>query len=434
VRRSAAEWLYQAGWALLLLAGAPYWLLRRRRDPREMRERAGRWALEGAAGARLWVHAASVGEARAARGLVRALAARGEEPLVTVVTPAARALSGELAACGVAAVRHAPLDFAPFVRRAFRRGRPRGLVLIETEIWPGLLRAARDARLPVAFVSARLTARGLQRWRLGRRALRPLLAGVRIAAQSEADAGRWRALGVPAARVVVAGNIKYDRPAGPAPAAERAERRRGWRHVVVFGSVRRADLPAVEMALEAEAASRQGVLYVVAPRHPGRTGERIAEGLGRRMRLERRRASEGPLLPPVEEDGSALLLVETLGELPGYYALADLAFVGGSFGAVGGHNLFEAAEWGVPVLFGPGTATVADVAAALRASGERRRAAGGRWGRARRRNRPLARRRAGAQGGWASGPGGGAAPRRRAGADAGGAGRVGSDLAGVRSR
>ncbi|MCK4414055.1 MAG: hypothetical protein KAY32_10970 [Candidatus Eisenbacteria sp.] len=369
MRRSIAEGLYQVAWGAALVGGAPYWLVRRGLHGAEMRERWGEWEGLGAGGGALWVHAASVGEARAARGLLGSLERRGERALVTVVTPAARALEEELIARGALAVRHAPLDFAPFVERAFRRAPPRGLLFLETEIWPGLLRAARERRLPVAFVSARLTEGGLRRWGAFRRALTPLLDGVRVAAQSEEDGRRWRALGVADARVAVTGNIKYDRPAGPLGEQDRRRQRRGWERVAIFGSVRSGEIDAVVTAIREGARGAGATLFVIAPRHPGRVRERLLRKLEGLLPLVERTERRGELLPASDGRQAEILVVGTMGELPEYYALGDVAFVGGTLAAIGGHNLFEAAEWGLPVLFGPSTGTVAEVATALQAAG-----------------------------------------------------------------
>jgi len=367
----AAPWLYRCAWTAALAVASPYLLARTIRRPREMRERRGLWTpLPAGLPGGVWVHAASVGEARAARALLGALRARGIPVLLSVVTPAARALEAEFLAAGASAVRHAPLDVGRFTRRALGAARPRALLLIETEIWPALLGEAARAAVPVAFVSARLTERGAGRLAPMRRLLRESLVRVRVGAQAESDARRWEALGVPAANIRVTGNLKYDRLGPALDASARAAARGGWRRIAVFGSVREMEIDAVARAIDACRALPGPVLFVVAPRHPEKTMARLRRALTPEGPLLERTRREGELLPPAPPDGKhAILILATIGELQACYRLADAVFVGGTLTPIGGHNLFEAAECAVPVAFGPHVANVADVAEALLVTG-----------------------------------------------------------------
>ncbi|MFH1145223.1 MAG: glycosyltransferase N-terminal domain-containing protein [Candidatus Eisenbacteria bacterium] len=392
----AAHWGYRIAWAGALALGSPFLLARTLLRPAEMRERRGLWAPlpDGAVGG-IWLHAASVGEARSARALLSGLRERGLPVMLSVVTPAARALEAEFLAAGAGAVRHAPLDIGPYVRRAFRAVRPRALLLMETEIWPATLAQAARAQVPVAFLSARLTPRGARRLRHGRSLLRPLLAPVRVGAQSEEDAARWRSLGIADEQLRVTGNLKYESPRGRMSDAERAAARGPWRKIAVFGSVRGAEIDAICAAVHAAGSQTGPTLFVIAPRHPARTLGRL------RKALAPARAADGPvgeviercrrdpdLLPRVHGVGAqgsvhvssalpatvarhapTILLLGTIGELQEYYRIADVIFVGGTLCPIGGHNLFEAAECGVPVLFGPHVENVADTAQALLSAG-----------------------------------------------------------------
>ena len=272
-----------------------------------------------------------------------------------------------------------------------RRIGPRALLICETEIWPGLLAAALARQVPVAFVSARLTERGARRWGRARDLARALLARVSVAAQSPGDAERWLALGASAGRVAVTGNTKYERPRGPLAEAQRRALRGGWRSVVVFGSVRSGEADAVGAALRACRDLPGPVLFVLAPRHrehgartsrPPRPRCRPAGARrsGRRAAADGR--GRGTLPGPAPgPDGAALQLllhVDTVGELRQFYSVADAAFIGGTLCPIGGHNPFEAAEFGVPVLHGPWTANVTDVVEALGAHGGGFRVADGR--------------------------------------------------------
>lgn len=388
--------LYDLAGGLALAAASPYLALRALRRPAEMRERFGRRPAAGdahvAGPGALWLHAASLGEVRGALPLVRALAERGAPLFVSTVTPAARAQAGELFAAGAHEVRHAPLDWRPLVRPVLRRVAPRALLICETEIWPALLSAARERDLPVAFVNARLTERGAARWGRARGLTRALLAQACVAAQSRADAERWKGLGAPAARIAVTGNTKYERPRGPLAAALRAELRAGWRSVVVFGSVRSGEAEAVAAALRACERLPGPALFVLAPRHRERAARIVAAAAGAVPRLIVRCTAGDALLPAVADAAAvsgpapgpggeslqALLHVDTLGELRQFYSVADAAFIGGTLCPIGGHNPFEAAEYGVPIFHGPWAANVAEVVEALAEQGGGFRVADGR--------------------------------------------------------
>ncbi len=381
--------LYTLAWGAALAVGSPYLLARRLRHARELRERFGNWhPLPTGGRDTLWVHAASVGECRAATALLHALAGRGSPAWLSVMTPAARRLESQWIESGALAVRFAPLDFPPCSRRLLRDLSPRGLLVLETEIWPGWLAEASRARVPVAFVSARMSAAGHARLRRLRGLVRPQLRRICVAAQTETDAARWLELGAPSQRVRVTGNLKYEAPRGPLPGPLRARMRGDWERIVVFGSVRSGEIDAVAGAVEACARIPQRTLWVVAPRHPQRTAAALGRALASRLPLLTRDRPAEPLLPgpalfaspahaasasratippvgPYAPTQHAALLLTTVGELQRFYELADAVFVGGTLARNGGHSLFEAAQYRVPVLHGPYISNVADVAAEL---------------------------------------------------------------------
>ena len=367
---------YQAVWAGGLILSSPYLALRAHRDGREMRERRGHWdPLPTGAEGGVWVHAASMGEVRAALALITGLKARGLPAFLSVMTPTARRLEADAIRAGASFVRFVPLDFGPWIQRALLRTRPRALLICETELWPGLVRAAREAGVPTAFVSARLTASGARRQRVIRPWLRALLRDLYVGAQSETDAQRWMSLGAKPERVSVTGNLKYHAPAGGLGTEERKAARGEWDRIFVLGSVRSGEYAQIAAALAALPRMDGRTLAIVVPRHPKR-----AQPLWQRLRglgllCHDRRAAEGPPLPAPSnqraEDAAAprnleLLLVHTVGELRRFYALAEAGFVGGTLCPIGGHSLFEVAELGVPVLHGPSLTQVQDVAVALR--------------------------------------------------------------------
>ena len=315
----------------------------------------------------VWIHAVSVGEVQAAAALVRAIASRyPQHPvLVTTATPTGgqrvRALFGD-------SVRHAylPYDLPGAVRRFLDRTSPELAVVMEREIWPNLYRACFARRIPILLASARISDRSGQRHLRFAGLFRDALAcDVTIAAQTAADAERFRALGVAPAAVHVTGNIKFDlevpedvRRAGSHIRAEFAHR-----PVWIAGSTHEREEDIVLDAHERVRAARNDALLVLVPRHPNRFDAVKSWLRARNVRFVTRSAREA-----VTADTS-VLLVDTLGELLSFYAAANVAFVGGSLVPVGGHNLLEPAALNRPIIVGPYTFNAADIAKNFLASG-----------------------------------------------------------------
>jgi 3-deoxy-D-manno-octulosonic-acid transferase len=325
----------------------------------------------------IWVHAVSVGEVQAAAVLISALRERTDRPLtLTCATPTGRARALQALGAGVQ-VRYAPYDLPGAVRRTLRRLKPGLLVVMETELWPNLLAICAAARVPVLIASARVSERSARRYGRFPGLLRgALAAGIWVAAQGEADAARFRALGVPAERVLVSGNVKFDREVPPAVQQRGAELRHryaGYRPLWAAGSVHPGELDAV---IGAQLQLRQRApapVLVLAPRHPQRFDEAAAALARSGLRCVRRSqdlagaADDNAAHPEAEppHPDIEVLLLDTLGELMDFYAAADLAFVGGSLVPVGGHNLLEPAALGLPVLSGPHQFSSPDVARLL---------------------------------------------------------------------
>ncbi|MBI5016718.1 MAG: 3-deoxy-D-manno-octulosonic acid transferase [Deltaproteobacteria bacterium] len=373
---TAAYAAYQTlGWAALGL-GWPALLWKALRDPRYRvgwGERLGAWPPLGEPRP-LWVHGASVGEVRAAAPLVAALLGRGARLLLTTTSPSGRAEAQGLAGEGGAA-RLLPLDLAPLVRRAVRAGRPRALVVVETELWPALLRETARAGVPALLVNARISDRTFPRYRRVRRWVGPLLGSFSaIQAQSGPDAERFLELGAPPPLVSVGGNLKFDLarpdPSDPEVAALRRAHAGGWR-VVLGGSTHPGEEKALLDAVAVLESRGLKVALVLAPRHLERLGD-VEAAVAAAGRPSRRwsdlgRPAEAGILAAF--DAGAVLLVDRYGLLGRLYGAADAAFVGGSLVPVGGHNLLEPLNWGVPVAFGPHTENSRDVAAEVRARG-----------------------------------------------------------------
>jgi len=343
-------------------------------------DRAARFGHGEARGA-TWIHAASVGEVGAAAPLVRAFGAHrpGDDRLVSAGTPGGlaawrRELERRPAGMAPATVVAWPLDFPHAVRRAFERRAPRRLLVVETEIWPNALTEAFARGVRVAFASARLSARSWGRMRLLSPMLAPLLSRVTAcAAQSEGDAARFLALGVPRDALTVTGNTKFDAAIVPPVAGERAAARAAAglaaeTVLVAWGNLRPGEEAALAMlgrglTAWAKAAGRR-VAFVVVPRHPER-GVTIATAAARAgVRL----VAWAPGRPwPMGDESASITMAwaPVLGVLRDAYAMADVAVVGGTFAPYGGHNAAEPAALGVPVVVGPHHATTLDAVRAL---------------------------------------------------------------------
>ncbi|MEO8311192.1 MAG: 3-deoxy-D-manno-octulosonic acid transferase [Caldimonas sp.] len=349
----------RAAYSLLLRAVAPLYLMRvrwrGRREPLYASvpgERFGFYRRPMAPGA-VWIHAVSLGETRAAAPLVEALrtARPGVRILLTHGTATGRAAGQPLLLEGDAQL-WLPFDMPGAVRRFLRHAEPAVGVLMETEIWPNLLACAAARGIPVVLANARMSERSRRRGERVDALLRPAFESLRAAlAQTEGDAARLRDAGVRDVRVL--GNLKYDITADAGLLA----RGRAWRAglargVVVAASFREGEEALLLAAWRALAEPRP--LLVVVPRHPQRF-EAVAELIAAAgFTLSQRSEWRGDERPAAAADAD-IWLGDSMLEMPAWYALADVALLGGSFAPLGGQNLIEAAACGCPVVMGPHT-------------------------------------------------------------------------------
>ncbi|WP_066457499.1 3-deoxy-D-manno-octulosonic acid transferase [Castellaniella caeni] len=383
-----SRWLYSALLVLLSPLLLAWMGLRARRA-------GGRWAVLGAsrfgryaeaavAPGAIWVHAVSLGETRAAHPLLRALLDRGHRVLLTHLTATGWAEGQRAYAADIAAgrLRQAwlPYDFPWAVRRFLRHYRPALGVLVERELWPNLVHAARCAHLPLILASARLSAASLRSTlRLGSLMRTTYGAITHTYAQSLADAQRLERLG--AQPVSVSGNFKFDVRLDAALAARgRAFNAALGRRVVAIASTREGEdarfIAAIRRQLARDAAcgvaAHRPVLFMLIPRHPQRfeaaAAQLQAAGLALVRRSQLRGLGDGSRSALAACAQAQVLLGDTLGEMPWYYAASQVAIVGGSFAPLGGQNFIEASALGCPVIVGPHTANfeqaVADALAA----------------------------------------------------------------------
>jgi len=309
----------------------------------------------------IWIHAVSVGEVQASLPLIRVLQDRfpNRTLLVTTVTPTGAA---RVKAVFGDSVKHCyiPFEFPGAVNSFFNAVNPDAALIMETEIWPNLYRGCGVRQVALILVSARISPRSIT----GYRRLLPLIRetlshGIIIAAQSQADADRFLSLGASAVRTWVTGNIKFDVELPPMVRQQGEEFRQeiiGDRPVWVAASTHEGEEVKVLEAHRTLLGQFKDLMLILIPRHPERFAEvreRVRkQGFGVVSRTEGRACPHS----------ASVLLGDTMGEVPMFYAAGDVAFVGGSLIPVGGHNLLEPAAQALPVITGPYLFNAQDIA------------------------------------------------------------------------
>lgn len=329
-------------------------------------ERLGR--APRAAGPVLWLHGASNGELTSARALLAALIAEapGLRVLVTANTLTARKMVQGWALPGVT-VALAPLDHRLVLRRFLARARPAALVVVENEFWPNRLAACAKAGIPVLVIGARMSARSARRWARLPSLARPLVRAIHLlSAQDAASEAHFRQLGLQADRIGPALNLKAGlAPAVPAELSGLAPLFDRPRTLLAASTHAGEEAPVLEAFAQLWQADPAWRL-ILAPRHPRRAGEVAAliaaAGLGHARRSQAE--LPGPQAP--------VLLADTMGEMPLWYALAGITFVGGSLVDKGGHTPFEPAAQDSAILHGPHVGNAAEAYAALQDAGAAR--------------------------------------------------------------
>ena len=353
--------------SLVLLLSAPWWLLEMLRYGKYragLRERLGavpERLKDTSAQRTIWIHAVSVGEVLAVSRMVEELKARLPEwrAVVSTTTDTGQKLARER--FGESNVFYFPLDLSWAVKAYLRALRPRLLVLAESEFWPNLLHQAHEMGVPVAAVNARVSDRSLPRYLRFRGLLRPVMRNVDVfLAQSEEDARRLVAMGAPAERVRVGGNLKFEVKPPVASAFvddfTAAVRREQIGPVIVAGSTLEGEEAMLLECFRRVIQTFPAAVMLLAPRHPERF-EAVA-GLLKASTMPWQRRSEWN---GEELQAGCVFFLDTIGELASLYQFADLAFVGGSLVPKGGHNVLEAAQFGLPILVGPHTENFRDI-------------------------------------------------------------------------
>jgi 3-deoxy-D-manno-octulosonic-acid transferase len=322
----------------------------------------------------IWIHAVSVGEVLTARPLIRDLKRRYPDlrMFLSTTTLAGQQLARR-SVQEVDAVFYFPFDLGIFVRRTLDLVRPRLFVMMETEIWPNLLRECRARGVKTAVVNGRLSARSFPRYRMIRGLMRRVLDHVdRFLVQSEESARRFIDLGADPGRVVVTGSLKFDSLELSSTALQARARDRVLRYfrvpasrpVIVAGSTMKGEEPVVLRAFRRVRAAAPNTLLVIAPRNPERFGE--VEQLARSEGWKVAKRSD---LAIDSEPRVDVVILDSIGELATVYQLGTVVFVGGSLVATGGHNVLEPAVFGKPIVFGPHMENFAEIADAFVTNG-----------------------------------------------------------------
>ena len=298
----------------------------------------------------VWVHAVSVGETITAAPMVRRLLER--DPSITVLMTAmtdtgieqARKIFGDQVRYA-----YAPYDTPGSIRRFLNRARPRILVIMETEIWPNMIRQSRARGVPVFLVNARLSERSARGYERIRPLALPIMQSISwVAAQADKDAERFHRIGVARDKVEVTGSVKFDVDITPVVRTSAHELRAslGGRPVWVAGSTHAGEDIRLLAVHQQVLKVHPDALLILVPRHPDRFDSVADKVLSQGLTLARRSKGEPPALAQV-------YLGDTMGELMMLYGASDIGFVGGSLIERGGHNPLEPAAWGIPVFSGP---------------------------------------------------------------------------------
>ena len=306
----------------------------------------------------IWIHAVSVGEVLTARALAADLKARYPRlRLFLSTTTIAGQQVARRSLTDVDAIFYFPFDWTFIVRRTMRLVRPRLFIMMETEIWPNLLRECRRRGVKTVLINGRISSRSYSRYRLVRPFFSRVLMDVdRFCVQSEESARRLVDLGAEASHITVTGSLKFDSLEIPVATAHGKPRERVLRFfrlspnrtVLVAGSTMRGEESAVLGAFAKIKATMPSALLVLAPRHPQRFTE--VERLSRDAGFVTIKRSE---LPIDAEPRADVVVLDSIGELAQLYQVSTAVFVGGSLEDHGGHNILEPAIFGKPILFGP---------------------------------------------------------------------------------
>jgi len=357
--------IYDLIFLLVFLIYLPVYLFKKKIHPGFLR-RLG--ALPGFLdlGRPIWIHAVSVGEAMAVRGLIEGLKSAYPQKKIVISTVTA---SGNKIARSIAGaddfVTYLPLDLSFIVRRVIDRINPLIFIVAETEIWPNLISYLAKKNIPMITVNGRISDQSFKGYSLAKPMLGPILAKVDLfCVQTERDAQRLKRLGVKNDRLKITGNMKFDSQVLKEEGFSAARYRtnlslRAEDKLLVFGSTHPGEEEIALGCYKSLLTDFPNLKLLIAPRHPQRCSDlaKIVSRFGFRSVLLSHSKGECPSCIT-----TAVFILDTVGELVYYYSVANIVFVGGSLTKAGGHNILEPAALGKPVLFGPEMSNFRDIA------------------------------------------------------------------------
>ncbi len=341
----------------------PLWLRRRvaigKESATRWRERYGQTAAQKPSGPVIWCHAASVGETTSILPLIKVLAARGHNILLTTGTVTSEQFVRDKLPAGVTH-QFAPLDHRPWLRRFFDHWQPMLALRVDSELWPNTILMLRERSIPVVQVNARISHPATQRWaRIPEIALRLFGSIELVLAQSEADRARYEILG--AKKTSAVGNLKLAQPELPYDPQAITELRAaiGPRPVWLAASIHPGEDDIVGTAQRVVMESQDNALLIIVPRHPERATEMAKILLSKGLSIARRGQNE-----PINRR-TQVYIADTMGELGLFYRLAKVVFIGKSFSVGGGQNPAEAALLRCALAWGPDMSNFAEIASEL---------------------------------------------------------------------
>ncbi len=344
----------------------PYLLLRALLDKGGVWERMGRLPKEKVKFLStkniIWLHAASVGEVKALSIIIPQLKKINPDYslIISVVTESGKREAERILSAGstgkeVEFVFHAPIDLRRFVKRALASLNPSALIIVETELWPNLIKKAKKRSCWVALINGRISGESLSKYLLLKSLFSETLSYVDLfCMQSEEDAERIKKLGAEKDKIKVLGNLKFDRMITQISEIDKNVLKKRLSipldlKVMVGGSIRSGEEEILVRVFKRLKENGENFLLVLAPRHLDRVKKIEKMFFHQKLDFVRRSELDGE----TSLKSQRIILLDTMGELAWIYAIADVAFVGGSLVPIGGHNLLEPAVYGVPVIFGP---------------------------------------------------------------------------------
>lgn len=318
----------------------------------------------------IWLHCVSVGETEAARPFVRALRENfpSHQLVISTTTVTGQQVAQRAFANEAAGIFYFPIDWAWVIRRVLNRLQPQAVLIMETELWPNLLRECRRRSIATAVINGRISEKSFGRYRMIRPFMGRILRNLSVAAmQSESDAARLRDLGMSPERVLVTGNLKFDSTANQGDSVLAAALRERFgltedQQLIVAASTHAPEEEIVLAAFQRLNQSLSGtpIRLLIAPRHPERFSEVASLIEATDLTWARRSAEQKDA-----DRSSDVILLDTIGELRAVFSLAEIAFIGGSIAPHGGHNVLEPAVHGVCVITGAHTSNFAAITKAL---------------------------------------------------------------------